>query len=83
MNRSELKNICPVILYNSICLKSHDLNSKLFQQLHFELTGTDLNSNSKPLEQRDNVVTTPEDFPLSEPEKSKRLEFCATHQNDR
>ena len=90
MNRSELKNICPVILYNSICLKSHDLNSKLFQQLQdhknqklFELTGTDLNSNSKPLEQRYNVVTTPEDFPLSEPEKSKRLEFCATHQNDR
>ena len=36
----------------------------------FELTGRDPNSNSKPLEQRYNVVTIPEDLPLSEPEKS-------------
>ena len=36
----------------------------------FELTGTDPNYNSKPLEQRYNVVTIPEDLPLSEPENS-------------
>ena len=76
-NRSELKNVCPVVLVNSIRLKIHDLNSKLFQYLQdhknqklFELTGRDPNSNSKPLEQRYNVVTIPEDLPLSEPEKS-------------
>ena len=76
-NRSELKNVCPVILVNSIRLKIRDLNSKLFQYLQdhknqklFELTGRDPNSNSKPLEQRYNVVTIPEDLPLSEPEKS-------------
>ena len=47
-NRSELKNICPVVLVNSIRLKIHDLNSKLFQYLQdhknqkpFELTGRD------------------------------------------
>ena len=75
--RSELKNVCPVVLVNSIRLKIHDLNSKLFQYLQdhknqklFELTGRDPNSNSKPLEQRYNVVTIPEDLPLSEPEKS-------------
>ena len=69
-----LKN---VVLVNSIRLKIHDLNSKLFQYLQdhknqklFELTGRDPNSNSKPLEQRYNVVTIPEDLPLSEPEKS-------------
>ena len=77
MNRSELKNVCPVVLVNSIRLKIHDLNSKHFQYLQdhknqklFELTGRDPNSNSKPLEQRYNVVTIPEDLPLSEPEKS-------------
>ena len=76
-NRSELKNVCPVVLVNSIRLKIHELNSKLFQyfqdhknQKLFELTGRDPNSNSKPLEQRYNVVTIPEDLPLSEPEKS-------------
>ena len=75
--RSELKNVCPVVLVNSIRLKIHDLNSKLFQYLQdhknqklFELAGRDPNSNSKPLEQRYNVVTIPEDLPLSEPEKS-------------
>ena len=75
--RSELKNVCPVVLVNSIRLKIHDLNSKPFQYLQdhknqklFELTGRDPNSNSKPLEQRYNVVTFPEDLPLSEPEKS-------------
>ena len=64
-NHSELKNVCPVVLVNSIRLKIHDLNSKLFQYLQdhknqklFELTGRDPNSNSKPLEQRYNVVTT-------------------------
>ena len=76
-NRSELKNVCPVILVNSIRLKIHDLNSKLFQCLQdhknqklFELTGRDPNCNSKPLEQRCNVVTIPEELSLSEPEKS-------------
>ena len=76
-NRSELKTVCPVVLVNSIRLKIHDLNSKLFQYLQdhknqklFELTGRDPNSNSKPLEQRYNVVTIPEDLNLSEPEKS-------------
>ena len=77
-NRSELKNVFPVILVNSIRLKIDDLNSKLFQyfqnhknQKLFELTGRDPNSNSKPfIEQRYNVVTIPEDLPLSEPEKS-------------
>ena len=34
------------------------------------VTKRDPNSNSKPLEQRYNVVTIPEDLPLSEPEKS-------------
>ena len=66
-----------MVLVNSIRLKIHELNSKLFQyfqdqknQKLFELTGRDPNSNSKPLEQRHNVVTIPEDLPLSEPEKS-------------
>ena len=36
----------------------------------FKLTERDPNSNSKPLEQRYNVVTIPKDLPLSEPEKS-------------
>ena len=31
--RSELKNVCPVVLVNSIRLKIHDLYSKLFQYL--------------------------------------------------
>ena len=76
-NRSELKNVCPVILVNSIRLKIYDLNSKCFQYLQdhknqklFELTGTGPNFNSKPLEQHYNIVTIPEDLPLSEPEKS-------------
>ena len=30
--RSELKNVCPVVLVNSIRLKIHDLNSKLFKK---------------------------------------------------
>ena len=66
-----------MVLVNSIRLKIHDLNSNFFQYLQdhknqklFELTGRDPNSNSKPLEQRYNVVTIPEDLPLSEPEKS-------------
>ena len=65
-----------MVLVNSIHLKIHNLNSKLFQYLQdhknqklFELTGRDPNSNSKPLEQRYNVVTIPKDLPLSEPEK--------------
>ena len=77
------------VLVNSIRLKIHDLNSKLFQYLQdhknqklFELTGRDPNSNSKPLEQRYNVVTIPEDLPLSETreiDSRKRLEFRATY----
>ena len=58
-NRSELKYVCPVVLVNSIRLKIHDLNSKLFQYLQDH-------KNQK----RCNVVTIPEDLPLSEPEKS-------------
>ena len=34
-NRFELKNVYPVILVNSIRLKIHDLNSKLFQYLQY------------------------------------------------
>ena len=45
-----------------------DLQDHKNQKL-FELTGRDPNSNSKPLEQRYNVVAIPEDLPLSEPEK--------------
>ena len=59
-------------LYNGV--QSAVLNTQYLQdhknQKLFELTGRDPNSNSKPLEQRYNVVTIPEDLPLSEPEKS-------------
>ena len=85
-NRSELKNVCPVVLVNSIRLKIHDLNSKLFQYLQdhknqklFELTGRDPNSNSKPLEQRCYYSRRFTSFGTREIDSQKRLEFRATY----
>ena len=79
--RSELKNVCPVVLVNSIRLKIHDLNSKLFQYLQdhknqklFELTGRDPNSNSKPAHFNDKEQPSDEpqrdEFESLKPKKS-------------
>ena len=76
-NRSELKNVCPVVLVNSIRLKITTLTQNFFNTSKtirtkklFELTGRDPNSNSKPFRTTLQRCYIPEDLPLSEPEKS-------------
>ena len=74
--RSQLYHNCPAVLVQSIRDKIQQLNSKLFQYLYQIKTQKFTNlvgpsSNHEP--PRDNqltVVTIPNNFPLSEPEKS-------------
>ena len=74
--RSQLYQNCPAVLVQSIRDKIQQLNSKLFQFLHQIKTQkfTNLVGPSRNLEPpKDNqlaVVTIPNNFPLSEPEKS-------------
>ena len=74
--RSQLYQNCPAVLVQSIRDKIQQLNSKFFQFLHQIKTQkfTNLVGPSSNLEPpKDNqlaVVTIPNNFPLSEPEKS-------------
>ena len=74
--RSQLYQNCPAVLVQSIRDKIQQLNSKLFQYLYQIKTPKFTNLVSPPsnLEPpKDNqlaVVTIPNNFPLSEPEKS-------------
>ena len=74
--RSELSKICPAILVQSIRTKIQEVNSKLFIDLHqikaqkFEkLTGPPITCDSS-LESLNSAVTIPENYPLSDAEKS-------------
>ena len=74
--RSELSKICPAILVQSIRTKIQEINSKLFNHLHQikahkleQLTGPS-NTRDSPIESLSTVVTIPENFPLSDAEKS-------------
>ena len=74
--RSELSKICPAILVQSIRTKIQEVNSKLFNHLHQikahkleQLTGPS-NTRDSSIESLSTVVTIPENFPLSDAEKS-------------
>ena len=74
---SQLSNTCPSILANSIRLIIHSLNSKLFHFLKdvktnkfVQLTGVQPKTRSSSVPTKYNVVSIPQDLPLSQTEKS-------------
>ena len=74
--RSELSKICPAILVQSIRTKIQEVNSKLFNHLHQikahkleQLIGPS-NTRDSSIESLSTVVTIPENFALSDAEKS-------------
>ena len=74
--RSELSKLCPAILVQSIRTKIPEVSSELFIDLHqikaqkFEkLTGPPITCDSS-LESLNSAVTIPENYPLSDAEKS-------------
>ena len=88
--RSELSKICPAILVQSIRTKIQEVNSNFFNHLHQikahkleQLTGPS-NTRDSSIESLSTVVTIPENFPLSDAEKSvlsKGLNFVPISKN--
>ena len=74
--RSELSKICPAILVQSTRTRIQEANSKLFHHLHqikahkLEQLSGPSNTCDSSTESLNTVITIPENFPLSDEEKS-------------